>query len=754
MNEPGRCWACGYPLHGLGESRRCPECGRPFDPADPRSTNPRRHPRLLTRWALSPVSWWVFVPALLALALVAWGTGWPVRFEDAFFPWTTQQWLDAFRLPWDQTTREWKGFLAGASLAGVVTACWFLRLWAGILARRLIAPPPDLRRGFWRPMFLVVGLLLLTGYLILAGQVRRIGHEWAAAQLRAPTDARGWASAVEPPIPISETLALGILRRTFLDSKSPADQIAALKIMHELSSDPEVWLRAVLPCVRDADVVAWGIRVLVMKFDEKDIPLMERLLDDDRPLVREAALDGLSILVPDIPATKRLMRYDQPSNLACRPQIHSIRTSELLSLPELGFAEPSDEHRIKVSNNVRRRVVELLLRGPTLGERRAAARVLVCCPPDDYRLRLIEWGVWQCEGGGLKMVQSELAGTPPFAHRSRNPIAEPESRVNKTAAFTMLGPVVRITASETMAVDLGVRIYSGKPSFAFPKPDAFDVGYTDNHAFGVSLSCDFALGQPRSYGSPRFDTQDLGLLSGRRASYPWLLPSDRRGGYPGTEVGFRWQSLVISTLPLEGTRLPTVSDGRQYAWWRRVREADGGWVSNQTECERFLCYGGTTQVHPPLRVAVVRDAVHFDTLPMPPQWLDTLFGHQLRSASGDLPLPHGGALIVNTEPVGINGAWIEHPDVTRSQPLTDLPLIGPAVEARLVVAIKDRGLNADETAAMVDCWRETFFARPGLRVLLLLSAEEYDVLCPLTIRPRPTERARVGIVWYELAPTK
>jgi hypothetical protein len=35
------CSECGYPLHGL-EERRCPECGRPFDPQDDRtfSTQP------------------------------------------------------------------------------------------------------------------------------------------------------------------------------------------------------------------------------------------------------------------------------------------------------------------------------------------------------------------------------------------------------------------------------------------------------------------------------------------------------------------------------------------------------------------------------------------------------------------------------------------------------------------------------------------------------------------------------------------
>jgi len=36
------CWECGYPLHGL-PTPRCPERGRPFDPANPATMNLGRH---------------------------------------------------------------------------------------------------------------------------------------------------------------------------------------------------------------------------------------------------------------------------------------------------------------------------------------------------------------------------------------------------------------------------------------------------------------------------------------------------------------------------------------------------------------------------------------------------------------------------------------------------------------------------------------------------------------------------------------
>lgn len=46
------CRTCGYCLHGLPENR-CPECGNPFDPADPKTFLPRPPRRVLRRvvWA-------------------------------------------------------------------------------------------------------------------------------------------------------------------------------------------------------------------------------------------------------------------------------------------------------------------------------------------------------------------------------------------------------------------------------------------------------------------------------------------------------------------------------------------------------------------------------------------------------------------------------------------------------------------------------------------------------------------------------
>ncbi len=65
-----RCITCGYNLFGL--SKHCPECGRPFDPADMFSQAPspgKRDPRFL---AMAGVVF-LFVPAIVA-EMPAWRT--------------------------------------------------------------------------------------------------------------------------------------------------------------------------------------------------------------------------------------------------------------------------------------------------------------------------------------------------------------------------------------------------------------------------------------------------------------------------------------------------------------------------------------------------------------------------------------------------------------------------------------------------------------------------------------------------------
>src|SRR4051812_24704590 len=52
----GLCLPCGYALHGL-PTPRCPECGREFDPLDPKTMNMGRELSELAKFVLGPVRW-------------------------------------------------------------------------------------------------------------------------------------------------------------------------------------------------------------------------------------------------------------------------------------------------------------------------------------------------------------------------------------------------------------------------------------------------------------------------------------------------------------------------------------------------------------------------------------------------------------------------------------------------------------------------------------------------------------------------
>jgi hypothetical protein len=67
-------------------------------------------------------------------------------------------------------------------------------------------------------------------------------------------------------------------------------------------------------------------------------------------------------------------------------------------------------------------------------------------------------------------------------------------------------------------------------------------------------------------------------------------------------------------------------------------------------------------------------------------------------------------------------------------------------DAALTAQLKDAGLNEDEAGALTTIWADDFFRGPGLALLYRLPQEEYDRMLPLTVKPRPEQVVRVGLV--------
>ena len=73
-----------------------------------------------------------------------------------------------------------------------------------------------------------------------------------------------------------------------------------------------------------------------------------------------------------------------------------------------------------------------------------------------------------------------------------------------------------------------------------------------------------------------------------------------------------------------------------------------------------------------------------------------------------------------------------------------------AAEKHFLAMLTEYGLTAEEAAGLADVWRKQFWETPGKRLLVVLSAKDYDAMCPLHVRPKPTELVRLGVLLTEL----
>src|SRR5580693_7070002 len=71
IDTPGLCISCNYQLRGL-VTRRCPECGREFDPDNPETMNMGRELSAVDRFVLGPIRWPVIAMTAGATGFVLW----------------------------------------------------------------------------------------------------------------------------------------------------------------------------------------------------------------------------------------------------------------------------------------------------------------------------------------------------------------------------------------------------------------------------------------------------------------------------------------------------------------------------------------------------------------------------------------------------------------------------------------------------------------------------------------------------------
>jgi len=189
------------------------------------------------------------------------------------------------------------------------------------------------------------------------------------------------------------------------------------------------------------------------------------------------------------------------------------------------------------------------------------------------------------------------------------------------------------------------------------------------------------------------------------------------------------------------------------------------WVSSRGECERFVYYDGPSLDGPPVSVEakgrgelVISSAAANGNVPSGAESRRDLAG-ELTLNPVDQTARKGRrgerrGMLVDVRNGMVSAGIVPVPSGARPPP-APLFTIGlgerPSVpESTLREWIIDAGLSAAEADGMMACWRERFFKKEGRRFILLMSAADYDSLCPIQIKPTPTEMARVGLVWTEL----
>ncbi|MDB5330772.1 MAG: hypothetical protein JWP03_1923 [Phycisphaerales bacterium] len=753
VNRIGLCIDCNYPLQGLADPR-CPECGRGFDPANPKTMNLGRPIGSRARWLLRPTGRPTVVVALLALIAMLAVTRPPLGAPSLA---AARYWLQP-RL-WKTGTslvtwRDWTytiGLVMGIVATAVICLRTILRVAVTVLWRQF---PRRSQRGRRRTA-IALAAIVCASFAGLVGWPVQVGQHWMACLMRLQPNVAGGSSTTGCPVPLSPEEESITLHVGMTALPATIERLWGTKVFVERRG-----LRA-LPVLietlrreKAGSLRAVDLHLIALSRNDANIGLFKEYLADPDPEARAAAVDGLGMIYTlAYPTSNSQNPYSEKTAIATDPPI------------DTSFMEVSAYPR-NLASDVNTLLRNVMLSGASAQEREAAARALLPWPPDNYRLRVAEWGVWISDGGELKLVRSVLDEIPPFVSRTANPLSELVDRINPILIVDK--PVIHLTVNDALAVDLSAMIRSGRPWFACPRPDDFSV------SVGQFDRPEVPPNQPEvPKPLARLENAKLGSLSNAREGYPWLKPQHRTvgplggsGGWPTNEIdglGLRWQSLIVSPVQLPWMVPPPVPADLKYAWWNRLRQVPTSWISSRGESERFLYYDGPTLAKTPVDTALIGAKLHLNPRALPPDgWLPEA---QIRESEYRPSEPRGPIYPVKDPATAtpsrqgffvkvaggkVTGQQVDVPYVETDVSILPVsPLIGPEVKARFDQMLQDAGLTGPEAAGLIACWTPQFFEKEGTRFLLLLSEADYDALCPMKVRPVPTERARVGIVLTE-----
>ncbi len=758
--DHARCIACNYPLRGLPHPR-CPECGLPFNPADPATMNLGKSPgpiarRLLRRTGLPTL---FLTIATTVLFLISSGPPRNVtpHLTDTKYLMTTSPFKDNPRTKLDIA------YTAAIYVLTFIIALIAFRTLSRLFAQRIHARrEPKPRNHALRSILLLLCMSLCIATILTAWPIR-VTRIWLASTM--PPNRPGpalYPAQFSPnfcPVDLSDAEKITALQIASTSQWQPhRDRTAAMGLfLIEYRDQALATLHESISNDSDPEFRALAIHITSLIHNPKDADLFERLLSDPAPAVRAAAADAIDIL--------RGPGLTQPNPLwtVSPPEIDvdpAINVSNLIPAEDPLSRPPS----VRFLEQTRSQLETIMSTAQNADEREAAARALVNWPPTAFQLRFAEWGVWIADpAGNLPLVQSVIDEIPPFVHRLGNPYDSLAERYPQWMG-EVTKPIVHITVDRPMALDMKVAIQFGRPWFAYPKPD--DLALLHGR-FPLPPPSTLPAARQIQSEMKRLDSAVLPSLPDLREGYPWLSPhhhyvfnDPRFGSYPGTlatSLGLRWQSLIVLPKETAWMHPPAVPADPKFKWWSDLRNVPSSYISSRDESDRFLYYDGPTYAKPPLLATLKENIL---TLKPTSQLAVEPARHAYRKDDQFQPLEQNATSLQKSREAFVIKVSNGQPTALRFSLPDDNQSIAKSLPANLPIAPKevipafkklltDYGLTPEESDGLINAWKTQFFQKSGQRLLLRLSAPDYDALCPLSIKPPPSTLVRLGFVLTE-----
>ncbi len=581
----------------------------------------------------------------------------------------------------------------------------------------------------------------------------------------------------------AEQICEQLLEYTRDPAVDPRHKLCALKLIAEYYpvTGIDTWQQLIQDRMADSEIRIAAIQIFSLYRLESSIELFVPLLRETDPEILSAAIDAIGIWHAPAYLVGSASIQPQASQLRSDPKVILDRVINLgtrLENPEFddadarkvrGFLfsgnrevgkEPS-RNRFSDANQIRERIVDLMVSHESVEVRNAASRALATWPLEDRtRFRVAEWGVWLSNDSNLQLVESVIEEIPDFVTETPEKVAALDSRVNKIMIVTK--PVIHVTVDRPVGFDLSAAIRRGQVWFSYPSPNDYwlilggffrdDLTLDDSHfaefrALVESGECELES----HYGYPwiEFGPRMFGDISGGMGEV------NRLQG-----IGVFWQSLIATPEKLNFASEPEVSEDKK--WWSDLREVKSSWVAKDEQAEKFIYYDGPTFMDSPYEIKKEGEAMQVT---------------RIRDHKRTVVDPDQGIWIKVSESGAISAKPFQLKDSTSSQrvrkPTTEAQKeeqkryvgdheyqsVSLSFENTLVGqnAIKEfqqqlmgnNGLTKSESSGLIRAWEKQFFETPGERLIIRFSREEYDYFCPIHIRPTPTEFARVGLILHE-----